>query len=262
MILYLLESQWEFGCDEIMEVVQIPMLHTNQLGVQHYLSFHIVFGPQGWDYRRANSQGWSTCPAGGTQPWRQSMSPISDYMFLGFSFRPDRVVLSFTLAIKDLHASYVWRRRSMRGEVAKNPKQLKIQSNNKDQSKTTENPMNNPAQSKWQSSGTLRHNPIQLRSSGTIRIAGVGLCWKSFPVRETAPKGVKSNKNGWPMFFTGKRCQTTNKLVTWIWRWIAERLENELPQVKAGGTRPEVLDFSLGNITKPKVKFGNIKKWT
>ena len=24
-------------------------------------------------------------------------------------------------------------------------------------------------------------------------------------------------------------------------------------QVKAGGTRPEVLDFSLGNITKPKV---------
>ena len=126
--------------------------------------------------------------------------------------------------------------------------------------KTTENPMKNPAQSKWQSSGTLRHNPIQLRSSGTIRIAGVGLCWKSFPLRETAAKGVKTHKNGWPMFFTGKRCQTTNKLVTWIWRWIAERLENELPQVKAGGTRPEVLDFSLGNITKPKVKFGNIKK--
>ena len=33
------------------------------------------------------------------------------------SCRPDRVVLSFTLAIKDLHASYAWRRRSMRGEV-------------------------------------------------------------------------------------------------------------------------------------------------
>ena len=33
------------------------------------------------------------------------------------SHRPDRVVLSFTLAVKDLHASYIWRRRSIRGEV-------------------------------------------------------------------------------------------------------------------------------------------------
>ena len=86
------------------------------------------------------------------------MSPISDYMFLGFSFRPDRVVLSFTLAIKDLHASYVWRRRSMRGEVAKNPKQLKIQSNNKDQSKRTENPMNNPNDNPVEHSGTIQSN--------------------------------------------------------------------------------------------------------
>ena len=31
-------------------------------------------------------------------------------------------------------------------------------------------------------------------------------------------------------------------------------------QVKAGGTRPEVLDFSLGNITKPKVFF-DAKRW-
>ena len=117
-------------------------------------------------------------------------------------------------------------------------------------------------QNNCKSSRTIRINLLQskLKFSGTIRIAGVGLCGKSFPLRETAAKGVKTHKNGWPMFFTGKRCQTTNKLVTWIWRWIAERLENELPQVKAGGTRPEVLDFSLGNITKPKVKFGNIKK--
>jgi len=70
--------------------------------------------------------------------------------------KPDRVVLSFTLAVKDLHASYIWRRRSIRGEVS----------------------------------------------------ASVGRAFLSVKLRQ---------------------------------------------KVKAGGTRPEVLDFSLGNITKPKV---------
>ena len=79
------------------------------------------------------------------------MSPISDYMFLGFSFRPDRVVLSFTLAIKDLHASYVWRRRSMRGEVAKTQNNLK--SNEKTGTIQMTIQWNTPAQS----------NPIKIQ---------------------------------------------------------------------------------------------------
>ena len=37
-------------------------------------------------------------------------------------------------------------------------------------------------------------------------------------------------------------------------RQVIDGIGNECVQVKAGGTRPEVLDFSLGNITKPKVK--------
>ena len=54
--------------------------------------------------------------------------------------------------------------------------------------KIRHNPNDNPVEH----SGTIQS---KLRSSGTIRIAGVGLCWKSFPVRETAPKGVKTQNS-------------------------------------------------------------------
>ena len=94
---------------------------------------------------------------------------------------------------------------------AQKSKQLTIQSNNS-------------AQSKWQSSGTLRHNPIQLRSSGTIRIAGVGLCWKSFPVRETAPKGVNLIKMGDRCFLLANGVKLQ---INW-WHGFGDELLREL----------------------------------
>lgn len=32
--------------------------------------------------------------------------------------KPDRVVMTFTLVLKDLHAVYIWRRKSLKGEIA------------------------------------------------------------------------------------------------------------------------------------------------
>ena len=117
--------------------------------------------------------------------------------------------------------------------------------------KTTENPMKNPAQSKTtensvEQSGSICCSPNEkpVEQSGSQVSASVGRAFLSVKLRQKVSNSYK---------LVTDACYW-QKVSSSIKMGDNVNLENELPQVKAGGTRPEVLDFSLGNITKPKVK--------